>query len=234
MNKLVPTLALALSFTTAPALADNAEETVSSTVRDGAPEAWQPEDGDTISFKVLRKGNDFGTHTVSFDVTSENEFKATSTVALKAGLGPITVFRYELDTTETWKDGQLVGVSGKTNDDGEDKFVEASLDGDTLSVEGSAYTGSAPLGIIPSSHWHIGEAFSTRILSTETGEILDVKVEEIGRETVSVGDEEVEATHYRLVSDLTVDLWYDDQSRWVKLGFEARGQQIDYVLTELY
>ena len=57
---------------------------------------------------------------------------------------------------------------------------------------------------------------------------------QIGRETVSVGGEDVEATHYRLVSDLTVDLWYDNESRWVKLGFEARGQQIDYILNKLY
>ena len=51
---------------------------------------------------------------------------------------------------------------------------------------------------------------------------------------INTGGEEIEATHYRLKSDITVDLWYDDQGRWVKLGFEARGQQIDYVLKDLY
>ncbi|MEM9180281.1 MAG: DUF6134 family protein [Pseudomonadota bacterium] len=35
-------------------------------------------------------------------------------------------------------------------------------------------------------------------------------------------------------SDLTVDLWYDAQSRWVKLAFQVRGQDIEYVLNELY
>ena len=234
MTKLFLPIALSASLIAVPAFADTSDETIASTVMEGAPAAWQPEDGDTISFKVLRKGKDFGTHTVSFDVTSDDEFTATSTVDLRAGLGPITMFRYELEATETWKDGKLVGLSGKTNDDGDGEYVEASADGDMLTIDGSAYSGTVPVGIIPSSHWNIGEAFSTKILSTESGEILDVSVEKIGRETVSVGGEDVEATHYRLVSDLTVDLWYDDEARWVKLGFEARGQQIGYILNQLY
>lgn len=234
MTKLFLPLALSISLFAAPSFADTADDAAAGAVRDGVPAAWKPEDGDTISFKVLRKGKDFGTHTVTFDVTSDDEFTATSSVELRAGLGPITMFRYELDATETWKDGKLVGLSGKTNDDGDDEYVEASLKDGALQVDGSAYSGTVPSGIIPSSHWNIGEAFSTKILSTESGEILDVNVEKIGRDTVSVGGEEVEATHFRLVSDLTVDLWYDDEARWVKLGFKARGQQIDYVLNELY
>jgi hypothetical protein len=56
----------------------------------------------------------------------------------------------------------------------------------------------------------------------------------IGDDRVEVGDQTVDATHYRLKSDLTVDLWYDNQSRWVKLAFDVRGQRIEYVLNALY
>jgi hypothetical protein len=235
LTKFLYPLAMSAALAASPAFADSAEDGAQAlTVEAEAPAAWQPEDGDTISFTVLRKGKDFGTHTVSFDVQSDDSFTATSTVDLRAGLGPITVFRYELDTTETWEGGRLVGLTGTTNDDGDDESVEASLEGDQLNVNGTGYSGRAPAGIIPSSHWNIQEAFSTRILSTESGEILDVEVSKIGEDTVSIGGEDVQATHYRLVSDITVDLWYDDQNRWVKLGFEARGQQIDYVLNELY
>lgn len=211
-----------------------ADEATPSTVAAGAPDAWQPEDGDTINFTVLRKGKDFGRHTVRFDVESDGSFTATTNVELKAGLGPITVFKYELSSMETWQDGQLVALEGQTNDDGDRKAVFASLNGDTLQVAGSAYNGPAPAGIIPSSHWNIREAYSSSILSTESGELLDTHVTRIGTETLTIGGEDVQATHYRLKSDLTVDLWYDDQGRWVKLGFEARGQQIDYILNSLY
>ncbi|WP_084419070.1 DUF6134 family protein [Henriciella litoralis] len=210
------------------------ENAPSETVDTNAPQAWQPEDGDVISFKVLRKGKPFGTHTVSFDVDSDGSFTATSEVELKAGFGPITLYRYELNTTETWEDGVLVGLEGQTNDDGDDEAVSASLEEGKLAVAGTGFEGAVPVGIIPSSHWNIQEAFSSKIISTQDGEILDVDVTTIGEDTVTVAGEEVPATHYRLVSDLTVDLWYDEQSRWVKLSFEARGQKIDYVLNALY
>ena len=71
-------------------------------------------------------------------------------------------------------------------------------------------------------------------MSTENGEILDTSVTRLGTDTIQINGKPVEATHYRLVSDLTVDLWYDDQNRWVQLSFEARGQKIDYRLSRLY
>jgi hypothetical protein len=72
------------------------------------------------------------------------------------------------------------------------------------------------------------------MLSTESGELLDIDVERLGRDILTIGGEAVETTRYRLKSQLDVDLWYDDQSRWVKLVFNARGQEIEYVLTNPY
>ncbi|WP_300378942.1 DUF6134 family protein [Henriciella sp.] len=200
-----------------------------------APQAWKPQDGDTIRFNVYRKGDTkFGSHTVNFNVESDGNFTATSEVDLKAGLGPITVFRYTLNATETWEDGKLVQLDGNTNDDGDNEQVSASLEGGALQVDGSGYTGKAPLGVIPSSHWNIQQVFSSEILSTESGQLLETKATRIGEETLEIDGQSVDTVHYRLVSDLTVDLWYDEQNRWVQLSFEARGQKIDYRLASLY
>ena len=78
------------------------------------------------------------------------------------------------------------------------------------------------------------QVYQDQMLSTETGEVLDIDVEMLGEETVAVNGQDIPATHYRIKSDLTVDLWYDNQSRWVKLAFEVRGQEIEYVLNDLY
>ena len=216
------------------AMADTVSQDASASASDESGFVWTPQDGDVISFNVLRKGKPFGTHTVSFSGDADGTLQARSLVELTAKFGPITVFQYDLDTTETWQDGALVALEGTGDNDGKEGYVSAKLEGDVLKVKGSAYTGNAPADITPSSHWNIDEVRSDQILSTETGALLDVKVTKIGNETVSVGNQSVQADHYRLVSDLTVDLWYDDQGRWVKLSFETRGQQIDYILNELY
>jgi len=52
----------------------------------------------------------------------------------------------------------------------------------------------------------------------------------VGRETIEAGGAMIQATHYTLTEQLTMNLWYDDQGAWVKTSFESDGSLIDYVL----
>ena len=104
---------------------------------------WQPKAGDVINFNVLRDGKAFGKHAVRFEKGADGTLIATTDVSLKAGLGPVTVFRYDLDATETWVGGKLLSVNGKVNDDGKKRSVVAKRDGDALKVKGSDFSGLA-------------------------------------------------------------------------------------------
>lgn len=199
-----------------------------------APTPFAVYDGAVIDFEVLRKGNPFGRHVLTFDRKEDGTLEVVSDVDLDVKFGPITAFKYRLDATETWRDGRLIKLSGKSNNDGDRGDVSAKAKDDVLVVDGTKFNGTLPGSIIPSSHWNIKQVFSDRMLSTETGEVLDINVENLGPDTVLVGGEEVEATKYRLKSDLTVDLWYDSANRWVKLAFEVRGQDIEYILSKPY
>lgn len=198
------------------------------------PTPWTATDGAVIDFTVLRKGKPFGRHILTFERGEEGALQVTTDVDLQVKFGPITAFKYRLDSVEQWLDGQLVALNGTSNNDGRKGTVSAERDDGNLLVDGSKFDGALPIGTIPSSHWNRLQVYQSQMLSTETGEVLDIEVEIIGDDTVKVGDQLVNATHYRLRSDLTVDLWYDQQSRWVKLAFDVRGQSIEYVLNALY
>lgn len=167
--------ALALSISAGSAFADKAESP--------GPEAWMPKNGDRISFEVLRKGKPFGQHDVSFEVSADGTITATTDVDLKAGLGPLTVFKYALDATETWKDGKLVGITGAVDDDGDAGAVEAKAEGDQLVVNGTGFDGTLPLGTLPASHWNRAQMQASTLFSTEDGKVIDVKITEKGRES---------------------------------------------------
>jgi hypothetical protein len=203
-------------------------------VAEAPAKLWQPKSGDVISFKVLRDGEAFGSHAVRFSKSADGTLVATTAVSLKAGLGPVTVFRYKLDATETWINGKLVEVSGKVNDNGKKRTVAAKRDGETLKVKGTDFSGAAPAGVVPASHWNFLQTQSKSLLSTEDGEIIKVKISSLGREKIKAGGATLEANRYRLDAAMDVDLWYDDEGRWVKLSFEARGQTIDYILDRMY
>ena len=198
------------------------------------PAPWVATDGAVIDFTVLRKGKPFGTHKLSFERDDSGELTVTTDVDLQVKFGPITAFKYRLDSVENWINGKLVSLSGKSNNDGRKGEVVAEVADDQLVVDGTKFDGALPLTTIPSSHWNRLQVYQGQMLSTETGEVLDIDVETLGEDMVRVDGQDVEATHYRLKSDITVDLWYDNQSRWVKLAFEVRGQDIEYVLNNLY
>ncbi len=198
------------------------------------PTPWTASDGAVIDFTVLRKGKPFGQHTLSFAKDEDGRLTVTTDVDLQVKFGPITAFKYRLDSVEEWVDGHLVALNGKSNNDGRKGKVSASIAGDQLVVDSTEFDGVLPLTVIPSSHWNILQVYQDQMLSTETGEVLPIDVEMLGNDTVTVEGDAIETTHYRLKSDITVDLWYDNQSRWVKLAFEVRGQEIEYVLNALY
>lgn len=203
----------------------------SAAASDPAP---QPEPGDRIVFDVYRNGGTpFGTHTVEFS-EDQGDLIASVSIRLRAGLGPITVFRYEHDSTERWRDGRLVSKRGRTLKDGETYTVSASLEGGALRVAGVSPEGDATLerldpAILPSSHWHGYPEGMPAMMNTEHGNVMETEVEYLGLGQIEADGRTIAAHHYRLSSSLVVDLWYDDEGRWAGCAFEARGQQVRYV-----
>ena len=234
LPQLSATPSLAQTDTTRVDIATASQELLSPLAPATSEFAWVPEAGDVIDFKVLRNGSKFGSHKISFSGDASGELQVRSEVALKAGLGPITVFKYALDTTETWRDGVLVGLKGAGNNDGKKMKVAASADTENLNVDGTEFVGSVPLGIVPSSHWNIAQIRGSQMVSTEDGEIIAVRSEKVKTETLEIAGESVLADHYLLDAAIDLDLWYDQQSRLVKLAFETKGQSIVYELRQLY
>lgn len=215
------------------ALADDAVTEEAAAVEQTVP-VWFPKEATEINFEVLRKGKPFGRHVLTFKPQDDGTLQVSNDIELTAKFGPFTAYKYLHTSTETWTNGRLTSLDGETRKDGYDLVVDVSQSADGLSVDGTNYSGNAPADIIPSSHWHSTEVFSNQILSSEGGQLLDVETENLGADKVTVAGETIDATKFKLVSDLTVYLWYDAKGRWVKCAFEARGQSIEYVLQALY
>lgn len=201
-----------------------------------APEP-DPQPGEEIAFDVYRKGDvEFGEHTVQFS-EEDGALVVTSRIRLRAGLGPITVFRYEHDNTERWRDDQLVAMEARTLKDGDTFEVSVQETDEGLQVDGVAPDGEAVsetvrAGMLPSSHWLGYPADMTKMLNTEHGTVMETTVEFLGETEIEGDGGMIPVRHYRLSSSLTVDLYYDENGHWAGCEFEARGQTVRYVRRE--
>ena len=222
MNKLVLIASTTFIAASVPMLAS---------ARDAVP------DENRIEFDVFRGNSDFGTHVLTFEENGD-ELRVTSDVDLRAGIGPITVFRYRHDAVEVYRNGVLVSIESETLKDGENLRVDLDNSGGQLigrgtNADGEVLSISHASILTPSSHWRGYSDDLSIILNTETGEEMPVTITEIGTEMIEVGGHSIEARHIRLEGSLTLDLWYGPDGDWVKCQFSARGENITYIRRNL-
>lgn len=181
-------------------------------------------------FEVTRNGQPFGRHTITV-AQAGDDLRVQSVLALRAGLGPLTVFRMEQTCSETWTGGALTGMSCDTLKEGRRTEVRARLQDNRLRVTGAEGEIWFPRGAFPTSWWTQPPLDATTMIDTETGAPRSVRVSRMGRETIEVGGQHIEADRIRVAGTVTADLWYDLSGRWVRCTFTARSQRIEYTLT---
>lgn len=186
-----------------------------------------------IEFEVVR-GADirFGAHTVRFYDGMHGELRVETDISLRAGLGPITVFRYELSGDEIWRGGRLESARFAGRDDGKDVFASAEYKDGVYTLGGSNITQDAiEAPLIASTYWNKALIEQGRMFNTQNGEILPFTVERLGWEEITDAyGRPFRAEHYRLTSNIVLDLWYDEAGMWSGLAFTARGQEVRYKL----
>jgi hypothetical protein len=143
-------------------------------------------------------------------------------------LGPVPVYRYRHRGTEKWREGQFVGMTSKTFDDGTDEFFHAERSGEGMVVEGSKTARYiAPDGVLPTTYWNHA-ILQNHVINSQDGRLFTVAVTKLGIEKVPVAAGQIEAQRFQLRGDLPLDLWYDDAQQWAYLEFTKRSSRITY------
>lgn len=185
-----------------------------------------------ISFRVYRGEGRLGSHRLTF-TRSGDDLEVRVEIRLQVKFGPITVFRYEHDNTETWRDGRLVAIRTRTNDDGTDYEVDGEARDQEFAVRSSSGARSFPADIIPTSYWHPQTVERSRMLDTQRGRDLSLQIAEQPDREVRTTDGPVTAQAYRVTGDLELDLFYNEEGDWLGTTFTARGEDVTYELETL-
>lgn len=182
------------------------------------------------AFDVYRNGKLFGYHRLQFAPT-EGGMNVTISVRLEVKLGPIQAFYYRLSCREAWQQTRLQSLQCQTRKDGKDLVNETKASATGLRVKSTAYSGALDPNILPTSWWNEETVRVRRLMSSEDGEVLDVRPILRGEEDLEIRGKKVRAKHYHIDARLPLDIWYDEHGRWVKLAFVTQNQRIEYRLS---
>tara|TARA_R110000824_G_scaffold118960_14_gene272176 strand:+ start:311209 stop:311856 length:648 start_codon:yes stop_codon:yes gene_type:complete len=174
--------------------------------------------GDSILFDVYRDGTRVGSQRVDFE-EKDGALAVDINFQLVIKALYITFYKMNYSSDSLWKDGQLVSLSSRTDQNGKVRTVTASLKDGKLVGKGPEGPLSAPLGTYPTDHWNAGVIGSKELVNTINGRVNEVRLVPKGYEQVSTERGPVRAMRYQYEGEIQNEVWYDAEGRWVHMRF---------------
>ncbi len=138
----------------------------------------------------------------------------------------LTVYRYDHETRETWRDGCLHEIEAKTRDNGEAFQVEGGIDHEGFVIQRNTRSSRLDVACVRSfAYWDLDALDAERLLNAQTGAFDPVTLRPLGQDTVLLDGEPIPSDKLVLsTSEGDIHLWYEtDTGRWLALETEARG-----------
>jgi hypothetical protein len=193
----------------------------------GAPLEWR--------FDVFVDDRFIGEH--SFRVEpSTDRWVLTTTAKFEVKILFFTAFRYDHSNIEVWDQAGLLRIEASTDSNGtlyrvngervEDQFSLNTQDGDRL----------LPGDVMTFAYWNPAILGAQELLNSQTGDVLQIQVEESGPDEVLYNDEPLQTIRYDIQMEKgPISLWYGrDDQRWTALeSVTDGGRRLRYVPREL-
>jgi len=177
------------------------------------------------NFRVLLDDREVGWH--RYVVRGDGEStEVESRAQFDVRILLVNAYRYRHQARERWRGACLDELESRTETNGTIEAVAATAKDDGLVVAGPAGDARLPGCVMSFAYWDPRILNASRLLNSQTGELLPVRVEARGTEQIAVGDRSVPATRHRLSAPgLQIDLWYSD-GRWVALAAPTPGGRV--------
>ena len=177
-------------------------------------------------FNVYVNDKKVGRHV--FEVTEEDGLRRVSSEAdFEYRILFIPAYRYRHSNAERWSDNCLLEFDARTDANGKSIVASGERSGAAFRVVGSDGVEELPACVMTFAYWNPAFLEQPRLLNPQSGEYLDVTVEELDTELLEVRGQTVPATPYRLTArQLELTVWYSTDDRWVGLESVASGGNV--------
>lgn len=187
--------------------------------------------GQEWNFRVYLDDKPIGYH--HFRLTQAGEQQLLTTEAqFDVKFLKITVFKYRHENAELWDNQCLNSITSTTDENGKLFRVEGAATEMGFQLSTAAGEASLPPCISTFAYWDESFLQHDRLLNSQTGEYLEVNVDNLGEKSIRLRDSSVSASHYKLTGDeLDIELWYDRNGQWLALqSTTGKGRLLRYVI----
>ena len=139
----------------------------------------------------------------------------------------ITAYQYEHSAAERWAGNCLVEFDASTNANGERIRVSGQQTSTGFLIESGESPVKLPECVMTFAYWNPEFLEQPQLLNPQTGEFVDIRVEEVGNELLEIRGQTVAATRFSLKArEVDLTLWYSSDDDWLALESVAKGGHI--------
>lgn len=189
-------------------------------------------DSRQMNFTVYLDDKEIGYH--RYELTNTGSAKQVIAEAeFEVNFLFITAYRYRHRNTETWRGDCLQRIRSETNANGELHQVEGEQTDEGFelrTMDGQSQPGDC---IKTFAYWNPEILTSNKLLNSQTGELIPVRLQELPVESKQIMGEMVPVLRYQLIGEgVELELWYGRDDSWLGLESKtANGRTLRYVRT---
>jgi hypothetical protein len=180
----------------------------------------------TLVFDVFLDGKKIGYHRFEID-GSESNAAVVSEASFDVKFLFVTAFSYRHSARENWTGGCLEEIEARTESNGKQLNVVGERSGNAFVIDTGEQEARLPECVMSFAYWNPGFLEQPRLLNPQTGEYVDVEVEDLGEDVVRLDGRDIPARSVRLTArQMDITLWYSQNAEWLALESVAKGGRI--------
>jgi len=182
-------------------------------------------------FKVYLDDRPIGYH--NFRLTESSDYAQLNTHAeFDVTFLKFNLFKYRHENVEHWNNQCLKSIASTTDENGKLFRVQGTSNSNGFQLATNAGESTLPHCISTFAYWNKSFLQHDRLLNSQTGEYLEVAVNDLGEQTIKVGNRSVSANRYKLTAEkLDIELWYSGDDQWLALqSITSNGRVVRYVI----
>ncbi len=169
----------------------------------------------TLEYDILKEGEPIGKEVVTLqDKGGTTEVDVVTNTRVNV---LFLNFVYDHQRKEIWKNGRMVFMDAKTNDDGDHHAYVLDAQDDNIALEVDGKQVHAEKGALPLTLWSKAVLDKTVLLSVIDAQPYKVKISALGD------------NHFKIDGDVNRELWFADDGYLQKAAFKRKGFLIEFV-----
>lgn len=175
----------------------------------GPAAAGDPPQGVFI-YAISRDGTPVGQQRLEF-VGDQDKLRVISHTDLDVKIMGLSLYGFDQQVEEVRRGGLVVSLISEADDDGTDKKVSLSLNGDRLQGDYNGNHRDLDAHLATSLFWQQPAIGASQVIDPLRAKLRDIKVTDLGPQTLDLPIGRLDAHHYRVAGEISRDLWYDSK-----------------------